>query len=540
VLRPNPCWRTIAPVLWLLAVAIWAPGCDRDGGEAGLVGPNPLRLVETTAASGLPEQGMTSGAVLLDLDRDGDLDILLGRHTVRPQAYRNLGDLHFEPIPGWGSHIDVGDHHATLADDLDGDGLADLYLIAGADRGSGMNANALYLSSDDYRIDRAAEWSIEDPFGRGRGAAALDLDGDGFLELAVLNYRSAPRLFRFAGHGPAVDRAGEVFDLLPADEPAVAAAFARGEPTLEMRTRSRYILQLMPWDLDDDGDIDCLAFGSPPCLILRHIGPGLRPDIPALPQDVYVPSPLSGSWGDFDDDGRADLYLVYGCRDRRPLLAGPRTNRLLLRRGDRFVDATDPVTSLDGSGTHCVAADMDNNGTLDLVVLQAERDTRRTWHTILLNRGDGRFLAPTTGLVSTPGRGMADGVLAADLDGDGDLDLLEMLGAIASDEPGGGVRLYRNDLTSGRSLAVLLRNRGGTSVYGARVTIRAGGRTWRRQFWPAQVGGSAFPLPLHFGIGDVARVEHVSVVWPNGGRTVVTDAGANGQIQLESPRPGSS
>ncbi len=530
--------RTGLPRAICLTAGLALGGGAAAGPAAAPAPPAPSpRFADVTHASGLPVRGQTSGAVLVDLDGDGLRDLLLGRHGRVPEAYRNLGRCRFARLPGWGAGIDIFDHHATLVDDLDGDGAADLYFVVGAHRGEGIGNNALHPGPRGDTADLAPAWGVQDPFGRGRGALLVDVAGDGGRDLLVLNYRTAPRAYALRPPGPMRDRAGALFGLPPAGDAAVAEVAGRGEPSGAARRRGEYVHDLWPQDLDDDGRADYLALGVPPVRILRGADGVARPDLPALPPEACVPSPVAGAWGDFDGDGRPDLYLVYGEDDAPSHFAAPRRNRLLLGRAGRFTDAADSAAALAGAGVACAAGDLDNDGAIDLVVLQTRRATQRSRTRILLNGGDGRCAEPPVAspvAADTPGLG--DGVLAADLDADGDLDLLVLVGAIGPADPGGGVRVYRNDLASGHWLDVRPEPRGRRLPWGTRVAVVvAGGRRQARQCWPCQVHGSAFPAPLHFGLGRAARIDSLRVRWPGGGETVLRGIAADREIVVRQP-----
>jgi len=530
------------PALCLVA------GLALSGAAAGTAGAGAVdasaaatarvpRFADVTPASGLPARGQTSGAVLVDLDGDGLRDLLLGRHARVPEAYRNLGHCRFARLPDWGAGIDIFDHHATLVDDLDGDGIPDLYFVVGAHRGEGIGNNALHPGPRGDAADLARSWGVQDPFGRGRGALLLDVAADGSRDLLVFNYRTAPRAYALRPSGPMRDRVRELFGLPSAEDAVVAEVMGRGEPSGDARRRGEYVHDLWPQDLDGDGRADYLTLGVPPVRILRFADGVARPDLPALPSEACIPAPVAGAWGDFDGDGQPDLYLVYGEDDAPSHFARPRRNRLLLGRAGRFTDANDSRLALAGAGVACATADLDNDGTSDLVVLQSRRETWQSRTRILLNTGRGRCVEPPDASpVAADTPGLADGILAADFDADGDLDLLVLLGAIGPADRGGGVRLYRNDLASGHWLNVRLEPRDRRLLWGARVAVViAGDRRQTRQYWPCQVHGSAFPEPLHFGLGGAARIDSLTVFWPEGGWTTRTEIAVDQDLVVRQP-----
>ncbi|MEM9303583.1 MAG: FG-GAP-like repeat-containing protein [Pseudomonadota bacterium] len=113
-------------------------------------------------------------------------------------------------------------------------------------------------------------------------------------------------------------------------------------------------------------------------------------------------------WGDFDNDGRTDAYL--GRRGEDQLwLNGPDGWRLL---------GPETGAALDGTASSVLVIDADHDGDLDVFIVRDDAPVE-----LLANTGDGAFrpLAETAGL-DDGGRGGR--ALAADLDGDRDLDLV--------------------------------------------------------------------------------------------------------------------
>jgi hypothetical protein len=226
------------------------------------------------------------------------------------------------------------------------------------------------------------------------------------------------------------------------------------------------------FDFDDDGDLDVFfvqgtvlepgkaAAHSPPGgrLFRNDLTPGKAPrfvDVTAASGIKALGYGMGVATGDFDNDGRVDLYVLnFG------------SNQLWRNQGDgTFADVTraagadDPRMSLSAS-----FADLDRDGRLDLFVTDYvdfavdqnvtcyATSSRRDYcgpssfpatpDRLLRNRGDGTFedVSQRAGIARTAGRGM--GVVAADFDGDGWQDVF-----VANDGMANFLWRNRGDLT---------------------------------------------------------------------------------------------
>jgi hypothetical protein len=138
-----------------------------------------------------------------------------------------------------------------------------------------------------------------------------------------------------------------------------------------------------------------------------------------LPEDMGS----GAAWGDYDNDGYPDLYIVDVAG---PLTASPEElahsrggNRLYHNNGDgTFTDVTKKAgVGFKGVGMAAAWADYDNDGRLDLIVTSYDR--------IILyhNNGDGTFTDVTAKAGLDKFRGFWTGVAWGDYDRDGNVDL---------------------------------------------------------------------------------------------------------------------
>ena len=131
-------------------------------------------------------------------------------------------------------------------------------------------------------------------------------------------------------------------------------------------------------------------------------------------------------------------------------------------------------------------------------------------HNAYLNLGDGTFAAAGS-LLGIDFEDDGRAVVVTDWDGDGDLDLW------FRNRTGPQLRLLRNDHRTGHHVTFVLTGRGGNrDAVGARVTVEAGGRRWVRAVMSGDGYLAQSTRHLHFGLGDVTKIDSVQVTWPDG------------------------
>jgi hypothetical protein len=241
-------------------------------------------------------------------------------------------------------------------------------------------------------------------------------------------------------------------------------------------------------------DVYILNFNGPNKL-LRNDGGGVFTDATTAPLDFTDGG--AAAWGDYDEDGDLDVYIViavYGV-----------SNKLL--RNDGGGVFTDVTTSPVDDTDHCMRAawaDVDNDGHLDLYLSKTSQYSNR----LFFNDGAGVFSESTHGLLTWQGYDASGSW--GDYDSDGDVDAY-----FGIDFPSNTNTLVRNNSTGGNhwlqvKLVGVGSNRDGI---GARVRVVTSRGTQVRDI---SAGYAEQSLIASFGLGSETTVDMVQVIWPGG------------------------
>jgi len=329
----------------------------------------------------------TQSVALGDMDGDGDLDLLAGNEASPALLYLNTGTTApFGGVPGKDFTGDNGSARIAIAlGDLNGDG----HLDGIAARIS--QTTHLYLNNggtNPFHQDGSEAITFDISY---HAAVALgDMDGDGDLDCVVGNSGPSSRLY--LNNGTAHPFAG-VTGTDISGGPGAVWAVALG-------------------DVDGDGDLDLVTgnLSSPNILYLNNgtANPFAGVTGTAITADNL--NTLSLALGDIDGDG--DLDLVAGNN------GGP--VRLYLNDGTANPFSIGLDLTADNLGTRSVElGDIDGDGDLDLVTANASVANR-----FYLNNGTANPFLGVAGSDFSSDINVVDMALA-DVDGDGDLDLVE-------------------------------------------------------------------------------------------------------------------
>ena len=289
-------------------------------------------------------------------------------------------------------------------------------------------------------------------------------------------------------------------------------------------------------DYDDDGRLDLYlakdVFGRrdlPVNALVRNDGPGCEgwcfSDISRGSGADILANAMGIAAGDYDNDGDLDLYFSNTGASYGS--AGPPTLLANVGRG-RFEDVRTAGVNADAWSWGTEFLDFDSDGWLDLY-LGVEYSTISGDDRLFRNRGDGSFADVTDR--SGTSTGLATyGVATADYNNDGRPDL-------AVGDFRVGYRLFANAGVYGRDNSrLIVRLRGAGPVNGDACGRPGAGHDQRRQLPDARRAhridlGAGSDTALLFGLDDSSPVR-MAVQWPDGRRQSFPDVPANSIVDL--------
>ena len=499
--------------------------------------PRPMTALDSFGA----------GCAAFDSDNDGWQDILLVGNPS-PAFFRNEGGGSFKNLTSE-SGLDAVTGHWTGCSigDYDGDGFLDILL-------TGYHQLVLYKNLDGRRFQDVTAAAGLDPSNQGFWGASsgfMDLDGDSWLDLVILNYVVyGPETQKYCEYKPGVKSGCSPKTYVPERGQIWRNS---GNQSFELVPPEKGMLQthgvglvVAFTDLDDDGRMDFyLGNDGVPADLLHNRGNLQFENIAsvagvATSDNGGAVSAMGADWGDFDRDGRLDLAVSNWFGDSFVLFQNL-GNRLFADASKR-TDLARSTRNRLGFGTKWV--DFDNDGWLDLFFVNGHvYDNSAEMHgpTVLYrepiclfwNDRGRKFIdiVPQLGTDvqrSLVGRGSA----TADFDNDGRVDLL------AVDFEGRVILLSNQTESKHHWLKLDLRGQAPNRfAYGARVVGRAGERIWQAEVSPASSYLSSSDPRIHWGLGDIELLETLTIRWGSGAEQTLQNVSVDQILRVVEGQP---
>ncbi|MDX1673268.1 MAG: VCBS repeat-containing protein [Longimicrobiales bacterium] len=504
-----------------------------------------LTFDDVTTTAGVGTDVWATGVSMVDIDQNGLLDIYVSVAGMDEDARANLlfvnQGVGSDGVPRFTEEAkarglaDTG--YSTLAAffDYDRDGDLDLYLLTNGQEDFGRNmlrarlkkgesasTDRLYRNDGDGTFtDVSAEAGITIE-GYGLGVTVSDLDQDGWPDVYVANdFLSNDLIWVNNGDGTFTNRAATWLEHQAHNGMGMDVADYNNDArpdiiVLDMLPPGNERQKMMVGESNYDPFMMSLAMGYEPQYIRNmlqlNLGPG--PDGELHFSEIGQLAGIHAtdwSWApllaDLDNDGLKDLfitngyrrdvtnldYIAYSEKSVRTMREAPGERR---RRLFNQLKQVPPVELRDYL--------FQNNGDLTFT------DRSREW--------------------GMRDAGFANGAAYADLDADGDLDLVvNNLDGVAD--------VYRNrtdELADRHYLRVVLRGPDGNrNGLGTRVIARHQGRTQYLEQFPYRGYKSTVDGVLHFGLGSATVVDSLEIHWPDGRYQLLRDVRADQRITVD-------
>jgi hypothetical protein len=529
------------------------------------------------------------GVAVGDVNNDGLADLFFTGNMRPNRLYLNLGGCKFKDIteqasPALSGRKDGWKTGATMAD-VNGDGLLDIYVCYSGKKADAVRRNQLFINQGDNKfLEEASRYGLDDP-GYSTQAAFFDFDNDGDLDMFLLNHnikkidnmefaRYKGEVDALAGNKLFRNENGHFIDV--------------SKTTGIVQSPLTFGLGIAVADINKDGWQDVYVtndYNEPDYLYLNNKN-GTFTDHSKQMLRHHSHFSMGVDIADFNNDTQPDIftldmlpadnhrqkslqlqenYEAFELMLQQDLYPQYMRNMLHLNNGDGTfseIGQLAGVAKTDWSWCPLIA-DFDNDGYKDIYISNGylrdytNKDFLRYWGDYKIKKAMARepfmLMDLVTAMPSTAvpdyifrnehnltfsnkqaewglnQTNMSNGAVYADLDNDGDLDLV----VNTINQP---AALYRNHSTDAYHTSYLaLKLKGpalNSQAVGAKVYVYTPGQVQYQEVNPNRGYLSCVSTALNFGLGSSQRADSVRIVWPDQAAQLLTAVQANQRLQL--------
>lgn len=506
-----------------------------------------------------------AGVATGDINNDGLVDIFFTGNQVSDRLYLNKGGLKFEDITESAFDVDLSEgwHTGVSMADVNNDGYLDFYICrSGLDDSDDLTNLLLINNQNNTFSERAEEYGIQGN-AHSTHSAFFDADLDGDLDLYVMNHpanklRNAKDVFQLKEWRTKGDDA-DVF-YLNEDGKFIDNTDKSGIQT------NTFGLGLGIADLNQDGYPDiyvCSDYQGPDFMFMNNGDGTFSNQINQRTNHISNFS-MGNDIADINNDGFVDVFsLDMASEDHirsKRNMGGMSTENfnIIVEIGYHYQYMFNALQLNNGNGTFSeiaqlsgvsktdwswapLIADFDNDGYKDIFVTNGYRremrdndyllsHTRKVQNNEPIDPLKELSLVPTTKIKNYIYQNKGDlkfekrmvdwgmdnpinsnGAAYADLDNDGDLDLILNNMDEAS-------FVYENTLKTSNNFIQfeLIGKEQNKDAFGAKVYLKNGDEIQFQELQPSRGYISSVDQIIHFGLGEVNQNIDVVVEWPGG------------------------